>query len=123
MEGKGTMPAFGLPRGGPLSREQAKGVAVYITSAQGPAGAPVAVARATASPTALPSATPEQRRAPVAIPHSFPAQENRCLECHNKGGVAPVPVNHAGRVNSSCALCHLPAQSAPAAPASTPAKR
>ena len=123
MEGKGTMPAFGLPRGGPLSREQSKNVAAYLTSSQGPAGAIGTVAKATAAPTALPSATPEQRRAPTAIPHRFAGQENRCLDCHNKGGVAPVPVSHAGRANSACALCHLQAATASAAPTSTPATR
>jgi hypothetical protein len=42
------------------------------------------------------------------VPHGFAGRENACLLCHGTGiGVAAkVPLDHAGRTNEICQLCH-----------------
>lgn len=121
--GKGTMAAWGRDRGGPMTSNEVKSVAEYVRTGNnfsgGGAAAPAvptpgAGATPTAAPTVMPTAT--ESRTPPAIPHMLPDQASKCLDCHGKSGQRPMPVNHAGRTNGSCTLCH--AQS-PAAPAST----
>lgn len=43
------------------------------------------------------------------LPHEVVEQED-CLMCHGEGigGAAKVPVDHAGRTNDTCQLCHQP---------------
>lgn len=110
-EGKGIMPAWSQENGGPFGPSDVKSVAAFLRSGQGPAGQETAAQTepvATALPTAgqaEPSPV-EQLRPPPVAPHGIQEAAERCLECHDQGGVAPVPVNHAGRTDSMCAMCH-----------------
>lgn len=40
-------------------------------------------------------------------PHPLEGRE-RCLACHEAGFLKPVPLSHAGRLESGCASCHRP---------------
>lgn len=53
----------------------------------------------------------EAARAIEVMPHAVAGQEN-CLLCHGEGigGAAKVPVDHAGRTNETCPLCHSTAE-------------
>ena len=43
----------------------------------------------------------------VDAPHSEAAfEENACLQCHDSGGMAPVPTDHEGRHQATCRACH-----------------
>jgi nitrate/TMAO reductase-like tetraheme cytochrome c subunit len=43
-----------------------------------------------------------------AIPHELEGRSD-CLACHNPaGGIRPAPMDHAGRTNDSCQVCHKP---------------
>lgn len=117
--GRGSMAAWGRDRGGPMTSSEVKSVAEYIRGGINPSGgaadAPVIPSPVVATtPTAAPTQTPAvPARTPPAIPHLLADQANRCLDCHAKGGVRPMPVNHAGRTNAMCPICHAQSQAAP----------
>lgn len=127
--GRGTMPAWGKDLGGPLDAKQVRSVAEFVRSKQGLAKRDEpAVAAASPKPAPTASPTAEQRQAPPVVKHSLASLDNRCLDCHNRGASVPMPVNHAGRANSTCSFCHaqgpvavtLSPAGAPASTASTP---
>ncbi len=69
-------------------------------------------AQATQVPAFSPLApTPEPTGAPqvaaALIPHPIKGQE-QCDTCHGIDGMKPFPVDHVGRPNESCTVCHLP---------------
>ena len=63
-----------------------------------------------------PEATPEEAEEETeaeeesagvpGIPHPVEGRENQCLACHYTGSVEPFPVDHEGRTNDSCVMCH-----------------
>lgn len=117
-QGRGTMPAWGKEQGGPLDADQMKAVAQYVRASNGlpkTQDSPVVGATTPPAKTAVPVAA-TQPQAPPAIPHAFPDQANRCLECHGRGTAAAMPVNHAGRDNSTCSFCHAQGPVTVAAP-------
>lgn len=118
--GKGTMAAWGRDRGGPLTGNDVKAIAAYVRSDNGFLDARVA-APATATPKPSPVPTVEQRKAPPAVAHSLANLDNRCLECHSRGASLPMPVNHAGRSNSTCSFCHTQGAVTVALPVTTSA--
>ncbi len=46
---------------------------------------------------------------PPAITHPLEGRDD-CLMCHGEAGVKPVPADHTGRTNDTCATCHQPAE-------------
>ena len=97
------------------------------TLCHSPAGAPAPSATATPAATATPTPTAPSA-GPPAIPHTLEGR-NLCLGCHGSGSPAfpQVPVDHAGRANEACTLCHsptgvpTPAPTAAPTPTTTPA--
>ena len=89
-EGKGGMPAFSKPAGGPLSDEEIAAILEYLRSKVGlgpPTPAPI----------------------PPEIPHGLEGM-TECLKCHGLEGIKPVPVDHAERTEDSCQICHHAAE-------------
>ena len=169
--GKGTMPAFGMDREGPLGEEEIRAVVSHLRTSAGQTPSPALatlsvgsaergrelfaknclichpqpgamgdqvtpekarqmvstltdeqiasliqyiksqIAVAAATHTARPS--PTEIKAPQPVPHRSKEWQSRCLECHDRSAIAPMPVNHAGRTNALCLLCHEPGQPAP----------
>ena len=57
------------------------------------------------APTPEPSSPPQVVAA--LIPHPIAGQE-QCETCHGINAMKPFPVDHTGRPNESCTICHLP---------------
>jgi hypothetical protein len=57
------------------------------------------------------------------IPHLVKGQEDKCLDCHAPGEVAPFPDNHAGWNPESCLFCHDLAEEKPEASGEDKPKR
>jgi len=81
-QGKGSMPAFSQEYGGNLSAEEIQALLEYL--------------KAKAGLIIL---------APPPIPHSLEGMRE-CLRCHGIEGIKPVPVDHAGRSEDTCQVCH-----------------
>ena len=59
-------------------------------------------------PTPTPGASKPSTGAPGAIPHAVEGKET-CDTCHaGAGSLKPVPADHTGRANNTCAACHKP---------------
>ncbi|TEU14108.1 MAG: c-type cytochrome [Anaerolineales bacterium] len=82
-EGRGGMPGWGIPHGGPLSYDEIVAVARYTKSLAGTlAGLGI-------------------------VPHRIEGLDH-CLECHGRVGPEHVPPSHEGRTNEECLICHQP---------------
>ena len=119
-EGRGVMPASARESGGSLSDEEIRKVYSYLlflaqagpqqpspASAGPPPQVPAQAGVAPASSVgtgAGPAASAQ--RSPPDIAHGIQEREDKCLNCHGRDSVKPVPVTHAGRTNPMCLYCH-----------------
>ena len=84
-----------------------------------PAGQPTKAAATPAQPTV--TRPPSQPGAPNLIPHDLTGR-SACSTCHGVAGIHPYPKDHAGRPDSGCLQCHVPAGTlAPTGAAKLPA--
>jgi hypothetical protein len=59
------------------------------------------------APELTPAPEPAPTGEPTAIPHTLEGRDD-CLMCHTSGAHA-IPIDHAGRTNDICTVCHQPA--------------
>lgn len=88
-----------------LTFQEASLVFEYLKSLATAQATP-STAKATATAGVALSAI-EKGEPPMDVPHRTAGREYACLECHGPGRVSPFPINHGGRTNDMCLLCHM----------------